>query len=199
MFDYEKCVPSEFYDDELSAQLFEFIEQYKIYDGREHTCFFTGHRNMPKNLTPEILRRLKAAVTYLCTKGVTDFHAGGALGFDTLAAMQIIDLRRMYQDIRLILDLPYKNQSVKWNTNQQRIYDFILSEADEVRYVCDREIDDRSEARNLLLWRNRVMVESSLYCIAYFSGRIKSGTGYTLAFAQKNGCEIINLYDDLAE
>lgn len=35
--------------------------------------------------------------------------------------------------------------------------------------------------------------------LLYFSGRIKSGTGYTLAFAQKNGCEIINLYDDLAE
>ena len=127
MFDYEKCVPSEFYDDELPAQLFDFIEQYKIYDGREHTCFFTGHRNMPKNLTPEILRRLKATVTYLCTKGVTDFHAGGALGFGTLAAMQIIDIRRAHPGVRLILDLPYKNQSVKWNANQQRIYDFILS------------------------------------------------------------------------
>ena len=53
MFDYEKCVPSEFYDDELPAQLFDFIEQYKIYDGREHTLFFLPvTETCRKNLLP---------------------------------------------------------------------------------------------------------------------------------------------------
>ena len=114
--------------------------------------------------------------------------------------MQIIDLRRMYQDIRLILDLPYKNQSVKWNTNQQRIYDFILSEADEVRYVCDREIDDRSEARKLASLAQPCYggKQPLLYCV-FFRQNKERYRIIRLLLLKKNGCEIINLYDDLAE
>ena len=180
-----------------TVSLFEGIEQYKVADGREHSCFFTGHRVLPAAYKPALLRRLKATVSYLYAKGVTDFHAGGALGFDTLAAMQIIDMRRGHPGMRLILDLPYPTQSNRWSRDEQRVYGFILSSADERRYACAGKPENADAARRYLFTRNRTMVEASLYGVAYYSGA-KGGTAYTVVHAEKCGCEIINLYPELA-
>ena len=56
----------------------------------EHHCCFTGHRKLSKavlNALPEILDR---RVNGLYSEGIHTFYAGGALGFDTLAAEAVI-------------------------------------------------------------------------------------------------------------
>ena len=51
----------------------------------------------------------------LIDQGVTYFIAGGALVFDTLAAQTVLDLKKDYAQIKLILAIPCKNQSDKWS------------------------------------------------------------------------------------
>lgn len=80
---------------------------------KNKTCCFTGHRNLPKNKIPEIKSALTNEVIKLIDQGVIYYGAGGAIGFDTLAAQTIIELREDYPQIKLILIIPCRNQSDK--------------------------------------------------------------------------------------
>ena len=157
-------------------------------------CFFTGHRSLPEEQKAALLVRMKSTVSYLYAAGVKTFHAGGALGFDMFAAAQIVDLRRSHPDMRLVLNLPFHNQTDRWNADAKRFYTFFLEQADEVQYAYEGEITDAGNARKYLLLRDRLMVQAAHYGIAYFSGA-RGGTSYTMAFAEKNGCELYNLYE----
>lgn len=157
-------------------------------------CFFTGHRSLPEEQKAALLVRMKSTVSYLYTAGVKTFHAGGALGFDMFAAAQIVDLRRSHPDMRLVLNLPFHNQTDRWRSDAKRFYTFFLEQADEVQYAYEGEITDAGNARKYLLLRDRLMVQAAHYGIAYFSGA-RGGTSYTMAFAEKNGCELYNLYE----
>ena len=75
------------------------------------------------------------------------FGAGGALGFDTLAAQCVLSLRKRYPHIKLILVLPCITQTKGWSKNDIAIYEEIKSQADKVVYtshdyfraVCSKE------------------------------------------------------------
>lgn len=180
----------------------EFMDEY-IYDfdgmseyadeEREKSCFFTGHRSIPDD-KETIFVALKNHISYLYSIGVRDFHAGGALGFDTLAATTVIDLKRFHPGMRLVLNLPYHNQTFGWNAVNVKRYEYIKSNADEIIYTYDGEVTDGYDTRKYLLKRNCDMVDCSKYGIAYFTGG-KSGTGYTLKYAKKRNCEVVNIYE----
>lgn len=174
--------------------MFDDLEQYEIPENRLYSCFFTGHRSVPAEIRRELLPKMKNTVAYLYSKGVKEFHTGGALGFDTLAATQVLDMRRDRPDMKLILDLPFRNQAFRWSEGDRRIYEFLLKNADGVNYVFDGEVAGSAQARKYLLMRNRIMANSSHYCVAYWSGNKISGTGYTVKYADSIGCEIINLF-----
>ena len=57
---------------------------------REQVCCFTGHRRIPQNELKGIEERLEATITKLYSRGVVYYGAGGALGFDTLAAETVL-------------------------------------------------------------------------------------------------------------
>ncbi len=178
--------------DNTFEDIFPYEQDMILNSGR---CFFTGHRRISKQTADKLLPRLKAAVSYLLSKGVTEFHTGGAIGFDTFAAMMIIDLKRYHPEIRLILDLPFLNQSDLWDEKNKRLYNFILEHADKTNYAHTGTVKDANEIKKYLLERNRMMADSCYYCIAYFSGA-RGGTNYTVSYAKNAGCEIINLYYD---
>lgn len=163
-------------------------------DGRKASSFFTGHRKMEGNKTA-VLTALKNNISYLYSIGVREFHAGGALGFDTVAAVTIIDLKRFHPDMKLVLNLPYHNQAEKWAESDVAKYEYIKKNADIIVYSFDGIIDNKADARKYLFKRNRDMVDCCAYGIAYFSGEEKSGTGYTLRYAKEKNCEIINIYE----
>lgn len=164
-------------------------------DGRLSSCFFTGHRILPSNASSAILSEIKRCVSYLYSLGVRSFHAGGALGFDTLAATAIIDMRRYHSGMTLELDLPYRNQDEYWKADDQKLYRFILESADYVTYAFDGDSSDKKTSSKYLLMRNRKMADSSAYCIAYYSGTKRGGTSYTVSYAKNEGCEIFNVAD----
>lgn len=83
-------------------------------DKKCRTACFTGHRELPAEYLPEISKRLEDTLVALIEQGYCYFGAGGALGFDTLAAQVVLRLWERYPQIRLILVLPCLNQTRGW-------------------------------------------------------------------------------------
>lgn len=92
---------------------------------RNKTVCFTGHRKIPCEQYESIAGRLENELIYLIEQGYLFFGAGGALGFDTLAALTVLHLKERYPQIKLILVLPCKTQTKGWDKEDIAIYEDI--------------------------------------------------------------------------
>ena len=81
---------------------------------KERTYCFSGHRIISIDKYPKIKKHLKKELAKLINQGIQYFGCGGALGFDTLAALTVISLRKKYPQIKLIMVLPCKEQARSW-------------------------------------------------------------------------------------
>jgi len=176
------------YDAETDGAVFE------EYDTRRISCSFTGHRDLTQDEVYAVVPKLKTTVQYLVSMGVKEFHTGGARGFDTLAATVVYDLKRMNNDIKLILELPYKNQTRGWSEKEKRFYDFLLENADDVNYYGENP-QNYYQAVQSLYKRNRAMIDKSYYCVCYLV-KDEGGAAYTVNYAKKRDANIINLGKD---
>ena len=70
-----------------------------VMDLKKYTVCFTGHRKIPPEQMDTLARRLKKAIIELIENGYLYFGAGGALGFDTLVAQTVLELKGMYPKI----------------------------------------------------------------------------------------------------
>jgi uncharacterized phage-like protein YoqJ len=131
-------------------------------------------------------RKLEKTLKEKIEQGYLYFGAGGALGFDTLAAQAVIKLRQSYPDIKLILVLPCENQDARWREQDRELYRDILQKADKVTYV------QKDYTYDCMHKRNRRLVDCSSLCICYLTERT-GGTAYTVDYAHKNGLDVINL------
>lgn len=166
-------------------------EPYFEYDNKRISCSFTGHRSLTDAEKTALIPTLKSTILYLISQGVKEFHCGGALGFDTLAATVVFDVARGRDDIKLILEVPYDNQAEKWKDSDKRIYQFIKSKADEIN-IHSPKPKDKEQAIKALLLRNRTMIDKSHYCVCYCK-QGKGGTAYTVNYAKLHDVQIINL------
>ena len=153
-------------------------------------CSFTGHRIIDREHTETIGGLLSRAVEFAYNEGCRVFYAGGAMGFDTLAAREVIRFRLTHPDVSLVLILPCINQNEKWSDSATSAYEFVLSAADEIRYISDEYTDGCMKARN------RALVDACDILIAYV-GRGRSGSGQTLRMAESDGKRVYNLYPTL--
>ena len=150
----------------------------------EKSCCFTGHRIISRDNRDFVIKKTYEICENLIKDGYTDFIAGGALGFDTVAAKCILDLREKYKEIRLTLALPCKEQCKGWKRADVEIYESILELADEVIYISEEYTPECMKKRN------RFMVDESNVCIAYLT-RMSGGTAYTVTYAVETGKKII--------
>lgn len=153
---------------------------------KRQTCCFTGHRLIPQKEYLLVARQLQKEIIHLIEKGVVYFTAGGALGFDTLAAQMILSLKEQYPHIKLLLILPCKSQDRFWNTSDVFLYQQIIKECDQLTYISEEY------TRDCMYKRNRRLVDCSQYCICYLTKQ-NGGTAYTVQYAQKKNLSIINL------
>lgn len=153
---------------------------------KEKTCCFTGHRDIPILQLPIIKSKLKKTIIEYIEKGYCYFGAGGAMGFDTLAAQTVLKLKETYPQIKLILVLPCLTQTRGWKETDVKEYERIKSLADKVVYTS------QEYTRGCMLKRNRHLVDFSSLCIAYLT-KDEGGTAYTVKYAKQNGLNIINL------
>lgn len=154
----------------------------------ENTCFFTGHR-LIANAKIEYLKNkiMIYALKLIENYNVTNFITGGAIGFDTLAAYTILDLKQIYPQIKLHLYLPCTNQTHNWRKIDIDRWNDILMRADSHRYVYNDLY-----ITGCMQLRNRTMVRDAEYCIAYCT-RKKSGSYSTVAYAKEHDRKIIML------
>lgn len=153
---------------------------------RNEICCFSGHRKIPLDQYDIIADRLKKEIIILIDKGVRYFGAGGAWGFDTMAAETVLKLREDYPQIKLILVLPCKNQAEKWKPRDVLIYNKIKRRCDKIVYISDNYTE------GCMLKRNRHLVDNSDYCVCYLTSSV-GGTAYTVRYAEKKKLKIINL------
>ena len=165
-----------------------------VFLDKEKTCFFTGHRRIPESKEEIIRARLAENIENLIvTYDVCNFIAGGAIGFDTIAAEEVISLRGKYPHIRLILYLPCHEQEKLWTNAQKYRYRLMLSRADDYIYVNDGDYTD-----TCMMERNHRMIEDSSFCIA-FCVLSASGSGSTLRSARCAGVTARNIADEIYE
>lgn len=153
---------------------------------KEKTCCFTGHRVIPARVLPALAEELEQRLRGLIGEGVCYFGAGGALGFDTLAAETVLRLKEEHPGVRLILVLPCRDQTRGWKAADARRYRDILSRADKVIYTAAHYFP------GCMHRRNRHLVEHSSVCVAYCT-RDTGGSAYTADYARQRGLRLVLL------
>ncbi|MEE0970536.1 MAG: SLOG family protein [Clostridia bacterium] len=173
-------------------EFYEYTDDFTNdpFDDAIHEVCFTGHRNVPKNLKPALTELLAEIVESLYNRGARIFKAGGAVGFDTMAAQAVIDLKAKTRDgdIKLCLCLSSKQQSKSFSRFDQIIYNLILENSDSVSYESNVSNTESYYARN------RRLVSGSDVCVAFCTSQ-RGGTYYTCTQALMSGVEFINLAD----
>lgn len=156
---------------------------------KEKTACFTGHREIREN--PDVLyAKVCCVLESLIKQGYLYFGAGGARGFDTLAAQAVLKLKEIYPQIHLILVLPFPNQYEKergWEKDEIKKYRCLKEKASKVIYIQDRY------GKGCYYKRNRHLVDFSSVCICY-QYKNTGGTAYTVQYADKNNLKLLNLY-----
>lgn len=159
----------------------------RFYD-RERSVAFTGHRSLPSQSKEEIRIRVREMVYALYEKGYRYFFCGMAIGFDMLAAGEVIKLKAKLEGLKLIAVVPYRGQSERWSEWAKLKYGELMKNAD------DTEILSESYFNGCFLRRNDFMLGHSSALIAFYDGTPKGGTFYTVRNARKMGLKIANVY-----
>lgn len=158
---------------------------------KEETACLTGHRpkglpwgyNESKesciNFKKEVYKVFCGAIEY----GLKNFMIGMAEGFDMIGGEILIDLKKEYNDLKVIAVVPCLNQEVRWKEEQQKRYHALLNGCDDVIVLQQSYTDDCMNKRN------KYMVDHSSVVIACYNGKA-GGTGNTIRFAKENGCKV---------
>ena len=142
------------------------------------SCCFTGHRKIDSDEYTMIVEKLELKIIELIENGIIYFRCGGALGFDTLVAKLIINLKIKYPYIKLVLILPCIEQTKWWKEEDKEIYKYIIDNSDEVLYTS------KNYFRGCMFKRNRMLVDESRFCICYLT-KIMVELFYTVNYAKK--------------
>ena len=151
-------------------------------------CMFTGHRTIQEKHVRTLPEQIDRLLESLIEEGYTEFIAGGAIGFDTLASLKVLEKKRKYGFIRLNLILPCRDQDKGWRESLKTAYRYVLENADSIRYSSEQY------HKGCMHKRNRAMVEASELCVAY-CGKTTGGSAYTVDYARKNGLRVINVFE----
>ena len=164
-----------------------YLQQKRISNQyKKQNLLFLWTQIYPHRGIQKIKATLKPTIIGLIEKGDRYFGAGGALGFDTLAAQTVIELKNTYPHIKLILVLPCRNQTRGWIQKDIEIYEYIKQKADKIVYTSNEYTPDCMHKRN------RHLVDHSSVCICYLT-KSTGGTAYTISYAKQKGVETIYL------
>lgn len=154
------------------------------------TCCFAGHRSLSSREKLKAAVHLRKTIEEQIKAGIMFYGAGGALGFDTLAAQTVLDMKKEYPQLRLILVLPCEDQTRGWRSEDIAVYEDIKGRSDKVVYAS------REYTPDCMHKRNRHLVDHSGTCICYLT-RSTGGTAYTVDYARKKGLRIINVAKEI--
>ncbi len=155
---------------------------------RTVSAAFTGHRFYDFSQMEFIQERLTSTISEAYDHGIRNFISGFALGIDLMAAQLVQSLKCNLPGISLTAAIPFEGQAERYNIYDKRVYRRLLKLADKVIVLSDCYYP------RCFLDRDEFMVENASYLIAYYDGREKGGTYYTVKKARARGIPIINVY-----
>lgn len=167
--------------------------------GEIKSCCFTGYRpsKFPFKMDdaePEFKKlenKLIDAVFSAADEGCYTFYCGMAMGFDLIAARAVLMLKEVYNkaSISLVCAIPFVDQAEKFDEKWHKMYNEIISFADNVILISDNYFNGVYQKRN------EFMVDNSDYVITWYNG-LSGGTKNTLKYARRKGKKIVNLFED---
>lgn len=161
-----------------------------MFEQKLFTCCFTGHRAIASEHAAALPELLSRTLRGLIFEGYTSFAAGGARGFDMLAAEAVLSLRQTNPRVRLLVIAPCLDQTRGWPPSEVRRYERIADASDDFTCLAANYYPGCMRARN------RALVDQSGLCLSYHL-RDRSGTGQTVAYARRQGLEVVNLAGQL--
>lgn len=156
---------------------------------------FTGHRELSQTEEKLINQKLTHLLRLLIiNRNLRICNSGGAIGFDTVASLSVLNLKKDIPDVKLHLFIPCQGQQLMWSDTQKELYNEIKQKADNVRVLSPFFYNGCMQARN------REMLLCSDLCIAYLrAGTSGGGSLNTVIQATKMGIPVINLADPESE
>lgn len=159
------------------------------------TCCFTEHRpqSLPWGFNEQdercliMKKQLREEIIKAIENGYKTFISGMALGFDTICAETILDLKKIYPNIKLVGAIPCKTQDKLWQDKDKKRYRTLLNQLDNIRCIYDDYIGSEC-----MIERNRYMINNSSLIIALYNGT-NGGTKRTIEYAKKQGLKIVIL------
>ena len=156
---------------------------------KSKTCCFTGHRSMSVAEKKTACECVTQLIDELYLRGYRHFVTGGAIGFDTVAAVCVINARdTKYPDITLTLAIPCPDQTLKWSEKDKQNYRRIMMCANESILLATEYTP------YCMHQRNRWMVDNSSAVIAYCHTQ-KGGSYSTVTYAKKAEAAVMNIAD----
>ena len=146
---------------------------------------FTGHRFIASAESLALRESVRETVRRLYGRGLRRFYSGGALGFDLLAAEEVLLLRQTLPDLRLVFVLPCADQTESWKEDEVIRQRQLITLADETRVLSPHYY------QGCMMVRNRYMVDRSSFCLCYLT-QMKGGTLSTVRYALEEGLPLLN-------
>lgn len=152
------------------------------------TAAFTGHRYYDFSKREVIRERLTRAILDAYDNGIRNFISGFATGIDLMAAQIVQSLKNDFPDLVLTATVPFKGQADRFSFHDKRRYDELMKSADEVIVMSEHYYP------RCFLDRDEFMVSHASCIIAYYDGRERGGTYYTVKKAREKGIPVTNVY-----
>lgn len=170
----------------ITREMIADVYDSQLRGRKDISVCFTGHRLIPSEDRTGLIESLAMVLECLYQRGFRDFFSGAALGFDVLAAEQVLELRSRHPDVRLHLAIPCSSQSERWHDADCRRYERLLYNADATHVLS------RQYYVGCMQVRNRFMVDRSAMCLCYLR-HMKGGTMSTVSYAMEQSCPVLNL------
>lgn len=122
----------------------------------------------------------------LYSEGFRIFIAGGAMGFDRIAADAVLALRRKHSDVQLHIYVPCLDQNKYFSDEENEHYLAQINSADKIMCLY------KTYTKGCMHERNRAMVNASEALVCYLR-KNSGGTAYTVNYAIKKDLHVIRL------
>lgn len=156
---------------------------------KNQSVCFTGHRQILGVHTHILPIRLHRTIQNLIRLDYCNFIAGGAVGFDMIAAEAVLAAREQNPRVTLFLALPCRDQTARRkNPSDICRYQHLLEEANGIHYIQD------AYSSTCMHKRNRWMIDNSAVCVSYQNTE-RGGTAYTVQYAASKEVPVVNLAD----
>ena len=122
----------------------------------------------------------------LYSEGFHIFRAGGAIGFDRIAADAVLALRQKHSDVQLHIFVPCLEQNKYFSKEENEHYMAQIKGADKIMCISEHY------TQWCMHQRNRALVDGAEVLVCYLR-KNSGGTAYTVNYAIKHEKRVIRL------